>query len=141
MTIAAIDFGRRRIGIALADNGGLVIRPLEVVERHALRKDLEAIKSLFARFEVDRVIVGLPLNMDGSLGPQARAAESFADNLRDATGLAVELCDERLTTFEAEERLRALSGRRPSQRRRLLDAVAASIILESWFELRKSKSN
>jgi putative pre-16S rRNA nuclease len=72
------------------------------------------------------------LNMDGSAGPAAHAAEQFARHLRDMTGLEVELHDERLSTFEAEERLKAVSKR--GRRRAMVDAVAAVVILESWLE-------
>lgn len=136
MAIAAFDLGKRRIGIAIADNEGLAVHPIGALERRSLVRDLESIRARLVEFEVSHVIVGLPLNMDGSVGPAARAAETFAARLREACGLPVDLFDERLTSFEAEGRLRESSGRRARDKGRI-DAVAASIILESWLQKRR----
>jgi putative holliday junction resolvase len=137
MAIAGLDLGKRRIGLAIADNEGLAVHPIGALERRSVVRDLELIRSRFVEFEVTRVVIGLPLNMDGTVGPAARAAEAFADRLRDSSGLPVELFDERLTSFEAEERLRELSGKR-ARDKGSVDAVAASIILESWLSHRRS---
>jgi putative holliday junction resolvase len=130
MTIASLDFGKRRIGLALAygDHGAVI--PLEVIERKSLARDLDRVAARLAELEVSQVIVGLPLNMDGTEGPQTEVAIRFADQLRDTSGLVVELFDERLTSFEARERLRESGGRRP---RDGIDAIAAAVILESWL--------
>jgi len=138
MAIAALDIGKRRIGIAIADDDGLAVHPLGALERRSLVRDLAMIRERLAEFEVTHVVVGLPLNMDGSAGPAARAAEAFANRLREATGLPVDLFDERLTSFEAEERLKQLSGRR-ARDKGTIDAVAASIILEGWFNHRRTR--
>jgi putative Holliday junction resolvase len=134
MIIAAIDFGRRRLGIAAADPSGIVVYPAGVIQRHSLKRDLAALSSLLKELEANRIIVGLPLNMDGTAGPAVRAAEQFAQHLRAATGLEVELHDERLSTFEAAERLKTTSKR---GRRAMVDAVAAVVILESWLEAQR----
>lgn len=136
MTIAALDFGRRRIGVAVADIDGLVVRPVDTIERKSVSKDLQRIKALCDSLEVTQIVLGLPLNMDGTSGPQAKLVEDFAKHLREATGLPVELFDERLTSFEAEQRLRSIP---PSRRTRnnSIDAVAASVIMESWFQARR----
>ena len=131
MAVAAIDFGRRWLGLAITDASGRGAFPLATIERHSIVRDLETIRARLAEFEVVRVIVGLPLNMDGTAGPMAHAAENFAERLRIATGLAVELFDERLTSFEAEDRLRVMPHR--GRDKRAIDAVAASVILESWL--------
>jgi putative Holliday junction resolvase len=131
MTIASIDFGKRRIGLAMAyDEHGLVL-PLEIIERKSLANDLARLAARLKELEVSQVVVGLPLNMDGSEGPQARAAARFAAELKQATGLAVTLFDERLTSFEARERMREAGGGRSPRGR--ADAIAAAIILESWL--------
>ncbi len=85
---------------------------------------------------VTKIIVGLPLNMDGSAGPAARAAEDFAARLSEFCGLPVETCDERLSSMEAEERLRELPGRRGRAKAKV-DALAAVIILERWLRERR----
>jgi putative holliday junction resolvase len=137
MAIAALDLGRRRIGIAIADDAGIAVHPIGALERRSVARDLESIRARLVEFEVSHVVVGLPLNMDGSAGPSARAAVAFADRLREASGLAIDLFDERLTSFEAEERLKELSGRR-ARDKGTVDAVAASIILEGWLNHRRS---
>lgn len=129
MSVAALDLGRRRIGIAALDAAGVAVHPLAVLKRCSLGRDIEAIAGHLGARGIKRVVVGLPLNMDGTEGPQARAVRRFAEALRAATGLVVELHDERLSTREAREQMAGL-GRR---RERPVDAVAAAIILESWL--------
>jgi len=135
MTIAAIDYGKRRLGIAASDVSGKVVYPVGVIERRALKRDLVALGARLRELEATRVIVGLPLNMDGTVGTAARAARQFAQTLHGATGLAVELYDERLSTFEAKARLKTASkhGRRGA----CVDAVAAVVILEAWLEAKR----
>lgn len=136
MPIAAIDFGRRRIGLAITDGVGQGVYPLGMLERRSLTRDLEAIRSQLAERSVSRIIVGLPLNMDGSEGPSARAARVFAEHLGSATGLPVEMFDERLSSYEAEERLRGAAASRAAKKA-ARDAVAAAIILEGWLQKRR----
>ncbi len=132
MAVAALDFGTRRIGVAVADATGLIASPLCTLKRRSIRTDLEALDRLLKARQIDRIIVGLPLNMDGSEGPMARAARAFAGRLGLATGLAVELLDERLSSFEARDRLAAFAPR--ARRKASIDAVAAAVILESWLK-------
>jgi putative pre-16S rRNA nuclease len=135
MRIGAIDFGSKRIGLAITDDQGRDAYPLQMIERRSLRSDLEAIHALFRERGVKIIVVGLPLNMDGSEGPMARVVRAFAKQLRTAMGLPVELYDERLSSFEAEERLRgAISSR--AARKRAVEAMAAVVILEGWLESR-----
>jgi putative Holliday junction resolvase len=110
------------------------------MERRSLNHDLDAIRSQLAERGVSRIVVGLPLNMDGTEGPSARAARTFAEHLGMATGVEVEMFDERLTSVEAEERLRSASTSR-SGRKAARDAVAAAVILEGWLESRRTQSN
>jgi len=135
MAIVALDLGKRRIGVAATDASGLAVHPLGTVERRNLKYDLEAIAALIAGREVDCVIVGLPLNMDGSEGPAALTAREFARQLTESLGVRVELYDERLTSFEAKERLKQISLRR-SKRKPAIDQIAAMVILESWLSRR-----
>jgi putative Holliday junction resolvase len=137
MAIAALDLGKRRIGIAITDDDGLAVHPIGALERRSVIRDIELIRARLVEFEVYQVVVGLPLNMDGSAGPSACAAAAFANRLREASGLPVDLFDERLTSFEAEERLKELSGRR-AREKGTVDAVAASIILEGWLNRRRA---
>jgi len=134
-TIVAIDYGKRRLGIAASDPSGILAYPAGVIRRRSLERDLATLTARLRDLEANRIIVGWPLNMDGTVGNAARAVEQFAQHLRRATGLDVELHDERLSTWEAEVRLKdATTGGR---RRCDLDAAAAVVILESWFEARR----
>jgi putative Holliday junction resolvase len=138
MPIAGIDLGRKRIGLAVSD--GQTAYPLGIMERRSLKSDLEAIHSRLAERGVSLIVVGLPLNMDGTEGPSARAARAFAEHLGSATGLPVEMFDERLSSVEADERLREASTSRTAKRA-ARDAVAAAVILEGWLEARRAHQN
>jgi putative holliday junction resolvase len=140
MAVAAIDFGRKRIGLAITDADGRGAYPVGIVERRSLKEDLDAIRSQLAERRVSRIVVGLPLNMDGTEGPSARAARAFAEHLGTATGVAIEMFDERLTSVEAEERLRSASMSR-SGKKAVRDAMAAAVILEGWLESRRTQPN
>ena len=131
MVIAAIDFGRKWVGIAVSGPDGSGAYPVSTLRRYSLARDLEALRSLLTQYEVSRAVVGMPINMDGTSGPQALAAEAFARQLREFTGLEVETFDERLTSFEAEERLKTL-GSRKKRKEHAIDAIAACVILEGW---------
>jgi putative Holliday junction resolvase len=131
--IASIDLGRKRTGIAAAEHG--VVFPVAVVAPVSLNDLVDTVARRLAEMEAARVIVGWPLNMDGSAGSQALVAERFADQLRLKTGLPVELFDERLTSYEARQRLTAVPRRR--RRGEAIDALAACVILESWLQNRE----
>ncbi len=135
MYCLALDIGDRRTGIALGER---LARPLTTLKRRSKAEDFVAIGRLVREHHVDTVVVGLPLNMDGSKGFQAAKVERYALLLRDALaemGLAVDLVlwDERMTTEEAEERM-VESGVRESDRRQRIDAVAAAVILQSYLD-------
>jgi putative Holliday junction resolvase len=128
-----VDLGRVRIGLALADGVLRTARPLRVVTRRSADADLAAIRDAAREYEVERAVLGLPLNMDGSEGPAARLARAFAPKLAEALGVPVELFDERLSTFEAETRLRD-QGFSAKDRRSRVDAEAAAVILQGWLD-------
>ena len=112
MAIAALDLGARRIGIAVTDADGFSAHPLRTIERRSFAADLEAIRIALGSRQIECLVVGLPVNMDGSEGPMARHARNFAARLGEALGFEVKLQDERLSSFEAENRLGS-SVRRP----------------------------
>ena len=139
MAFAALDLGARRIGIAVSDSSGSPVHPLRTIDRsRSTDADIAAIKLTLGSQPIECLIVGLPVNMDGSEGPMARHARNFAARLADATGIAVELQDERLSSFEAEWRLG--NSVRRGKRKRAIDAVAAVVILESWLDRHSSAS-
>ncbi|MEW6278673.1 MAG: Holliday junction resolvase RuvX [Candidatus Eremiobacterota bacterium] len=132
MRLMGIDYGRRRVGVALSDPSGRIASPHSTLDGRRLGTLLEEIAGLVRAHEVAELVVGLPVNMDGSLGPQARDAERFAGILRDRLGLPVELQDERLTTAQAGSALRQ-GGGDP----RAVDRVAASLILQAFLDRRR----
>jgi len=132
MRILGVDHGGRRIGLAITDPLGIAAHPLDVLSVKTDAEAVEAIRRVVREREVERIVVGLPLNMDGSEGAQARAARRFAGMLREALGTPVEMQDERLTTAAAERALLEadLSRARRTRRR---DAVAAQVLLQTYL--------
>jgi putative Holliday junction resolvase len=134
--VLAIDAGERRVGLAISDELRMLARPLAVLDRRqGLTGVLDAIAALSTREGVVQVIVGLPLNADGSAGSQARRAEHFAQLVARVSGVPVSMWDERLTTVEAEAVLRA-QGRsvRKARAAGQVDAIAAAVILQDYLD-------
>jgi putative Holliday junction resolvase len=131
-----IDLGSKRIGVALANSEGTLATPLEVVARSGDRgRDHRAIAALAEETGAEVLVVGDPLSLDGTPGPAAAAARAEAAELAEATGLPVELWDERLTTVSAERDLAARDLKGPA-RRRVVDMVAAAVMLQAWLDRR-----
>jgi putative holliday junction resolvase len=137
MAIASLDVGRRRIGLAVTDDSESRVFPIGAIERHGGLRDFAEIARRLHDYSVSRFVVGLPLNMDGSEGSAARSARAFAQRLGTALHLPVDLFDERLTSFEAEDRLKEVGVARSAQKA-AIDAVAAAVILEGWLAMRAS---
>jgi putative Holliday junction resolvase len=133
VTLLGLDFGERRIGVAVSDELGVAARPLPLVERTSRAQDVARIGEIASRRKVHTIVVGLPLNMDGSVGPAARRAQRFARLLGRELEVPVELWDERLSTAEAERALIA-AGERRARRREVRDGVAAALILQSYLD-------
>ena len=135
MRYLGLDLGRATIGLALADDIVRTARALRTIRRTSEEGDLSALRDVARDYEVTRAVLGLPLNMDGSEGASARLSRGFAPRVEAALGVPVELFDERLSTFEAESRLReqGVSGR---ARRERVDAEAAAVILQGWLDRR-----
>jgi len=133
MRIAALDVGEARIGIAVSDELGLTAQGVGVVQRRGGRHDLEALAERLAPYQPERLVVGLPLNMNGTEGPQAEKVRAFATRVAEHLALPLEFSDERLTTVAAERTLLEadLSRRR---RRDLVDQVAATLILQTYLD-------
>ncbi len=138
--ILAIDYGRRRIGLAISDEMGLMARPLATLTRTNRRNDLRRLREIARAHGAGRILVGHPLNLDGTAGEMAAEAARFAARIRKGLGLPVELAEERLSTWEAEQMRDARPQRR--QREAPVDAVAAAVILRDYLERREaSKGN
>jgi putative Holliday junction resolvase len=138
MPIAALDLGRRRIGVAVTDAAAFGAHPVGIVERRALKHDLDAIAAMLRGRAISIIVVGLPLNMDGSEGAAALSARKFAAQLAESLGVTVEMFDERLTSIEARERLADLPARKGT-RKTAVDALAAVVILEGWMQANPDK--
>jgi len=132
----ALDLGEKRIGVAISDALGMVARPLEIFLRTSRKADFAHIGALVVAHQVDAVIVGLPLNMDGSEGRQAAWVRDYSAALAETLTVPVHLWDERLTSEEAADILRArgASRRGKSTAKGTLDAVAAAVILQSYLD-------
>lgn len=134
MRALGIDLGSKRIGVAVSDPTGMIASPLEVVTRSGQSAgDHRRLLRLAEEWEVDRIVVGLPLSMDGSEGPAARAALEEIEQLRRVSAVPVATYDERLTTVTAERHLTemGLDGR---QRRGVIDKLAAAVMLQAWLD-------
>lgn len=140
MRLLALDIGERRIGVSVSDPLGLWARPLTVLARRSREEDYAAIAALVEEYGATRVIVGHPLSLSGDVGPQARRVERYAAGLAQRLQVPVVLWDERLSTAEAEQILRA-AGESSRQYRDKVDAVAAAVILQSYLDAAEAKEH
>jgi putative Holliday junction resolvase len=138
MRILAIDYGSKAIGLAISDELQLTVRPLTTIrrERRKFEEVLESICKAIADHEPGTVLVGLPLNMDGSHGEAARKAENFAARLQPRLSVPIIMVDERLSSYEADQMLREMSFDL-RQRKARSDEYAALIILQDYLETLK----
>lgn len=134
MRLMGIDWGEKRVGVAVTDPLGLTAQPLEVVPND--NKLFLRLKELISKYEVTEIIVGLPKTLDNKLGPKAAQVMSFSKSLRKETGLKVTEFDERFTTLETERRLISFDMSR-DKRREVIDKLAAASILEDFMKRQK----
>ena len=130
--VLGLDIGERRIGVAVSDPTGTVARPLATLVRTSRESDFQTIRRLIEEHSVDRIVVGLPLSLNGSEGPQARQTRRFSRHLAEAVPVPVEFWDERYSTATAAEILLGRKRRRPSAQS-TVDAVAAAVLLQSYL--------
>lgn len=135
MRIMGLDIGEKRIGIALSDPLGWTAQGHSVLQRKDLISDLQHLRDLCREYEVESIIVGLPRNMNGTLGPKAMEVQEFANHLAVHTGLGVDFWDERLTTRSAERTLLEADVSR-RKRKQVIDKVAAVNILQGYLQSR-----
>ena len=138
MKIMAIDFGDARTGIAISDITGFITGETMVVQSYNPEKAANEIAEIVKSRYVDRIVLGYPRNMDGSLGPRAEKSAAFAEVLRELTQLEVVLWDERRTTIDAH-RILSENSRHGKKRKEKVDAVAASLILEGYLGFLKNQ--
>lgn len=131
----AFDIGLKRTGAAITDDLYITAQPLGVRERVGYRTELAWARELMERYDIERIVVGHPISMSGERGERALACESVAKKLANELGLEVALWDERLTTAEAERTLIAADVSR-AKRKKVVDQMAAQLILSSWMAAR-----
>jgi putative Holliday junction resolvase len=139
--ILAIDYGQKRYGLALSDENGVTARPFATWTRINRRRDLARFRELVKKQGVRRIVVGLPLHLDGSASEMSEAARSFAARVAKALGVPVEMTDERLSSWEAKQtvstnqsRQQSVSRRSSQTRKTTLDDVAAAVILRDYLD-------
>lgn len=135
----ALDVGERRIGVALSDETELIASSVGAILRTPEKSEFGEILALINKYRVGTMVVGLPLSLDGTIGPQARAVQAFIEALRRVTQITIESRDERFTTVEAERLLRE-AGVRPSRDKPRIDAVAAAILLQAYLDSRRNET-
>jgi putative holliday junction resolvase len=146
--ILALDYGRARIGMAMASTDAAIARPLGVLERINRNEDMRRLREIAREHSVKQILVGLPLRLDGTRGEMAEEAQRFAQRVHKQLGLPVEMIDERLTSWEAERQLEEQQGRsfhetpayapsgrkrKPEKEKGSVDAMAAAIILKEYL--------
>jgi putative Holliday junction resolvase len=132
-TVLAFDFGEKRIGVATGETLLASAHPLTVIRAESNDQRFAAIGKLIAEWQPEQLVVGLPTHVDGTPHEMTRLATKFAERLKKRFNLPVSMADERLTSLDAESRLRE-TGHNAKSAKPLLDAVAAQLILQTWFE-------
>ena len=148
--ILAIDYGKKRLGLALSDEHGVTSRPYATWTRINRRRDLARLRELVRQQGVRRIVVGLPLHLDGTPSEMSEEAKSFAARVEKALGLPVEMMDERLSSWEAHQTLAAVnssmrarrgsSGRAAGRQKTPLDEIAAAIILRDYLDRARTRT-
>ena len=131
--ILGIDYGQKRIGIAISDPLRLIAYPLETVERKRIE---DSIRRILEKYSIEYVVIGYPLRTDGKLGEREEEVKSFAEKIKEKFNINIKLWDERYTTIEAERIIRDI-GKKPSRDKGRVDRVAASLILQSYLDYLK----
>lgn len=137
MKIMAVDYGAARTGLAICDKTEFLASPIGVIYEKDFDKVIDEAAKAAKENNAEEIVVGLPLNMDGSKGEKAQLCEEFGQKLSEAVGIPVKMWDERQTTMQAAEYLNATNVR-GKKRKAVIDQVAATIILESYMQYRKN---
>ena len=133
-----MDIGSKRIGVAISDPLGITAQGVMTLERETGEAVFESLAAIASEREVEEIIVGLPLNMNGSHGPQAKAASLFADAIKEKLNLPVKLWDERMSTSQVE-RVMIEGGASRAKRKKKIDKLAAQIILQGYLNTKTQK--
>lgn len=135
MRILGLDYGSKTVGVAMTDALGMTVQPYKTIQRDReskLRQTLSEIAEIVEQYQIEKIVMGLPLNMDDTEGDRATKTRDFAEKLKLRVAVPIEFTDERLTTMEAEEILDQ-SGIPRSEQKKVIDQVAAQLILEQYL--------
>lgn len=135
MRILGLDYGSKTVGVAMTDALGMTVQPYKTIQREReskLRQTLSEIAEIVEQYQIEKIVMGLPLNMDDTEGDRASKTRDFAEKLKLRVAVPIEFTDERLTTMEAEEILDQ-SGIPRSEQKKVIDQVAAQLILEQYL--------
>ena len=141
MRIMGLDFGAKTVGVAISDPMLITAQGVEIIRRkeeNKLRRTLARIEELIVEYQVEEIVLGLPKNMNDTLGPRVEATLEFKDKLERRTGLPVHTWDERLTTVAAD-RAMSEAGIRGEERKKYVDKIAAVFILQGYLDLKSLK--
>ncbi|WP_019120062.1 Holliday junction resolvase RuvX [Brevibacillus massiliensis] len=133
MRILGLDLGERTIGVAVSDEMGWTAQGVETIRRQSAEKDYARLNELILQYQVGEIVIGLPKNMNGTIGPRGEQCQAFASALAKRTSLPVHLWDERLTTMAAEKMLISADVSR-QKRKKVIDKMAATLILQGYLD-------
>ncbi len=133
-----LDVGKKRMGVAGCDGTGLIATGLTTIYRTSWAEDMEQLQDIITAREVEIIIIGLPYNLDGTIGLQAKQVQKFANKISSSFQLPIEYVDERLTSVEAEVQLKAQNNF-STRNKGAVDRRAAAIILQQWLDMRRAK--
>ena len=140
VAVLGLDVGRKRIGVAGCDGTGLIATGITTIHRSSYQRDIEQLQTLIDEREINLLVIGLPYTMSGDIGAQAKQVQKFARRLAETFNLPIEYIDERLSSIEAENQLKA-QKRFSTYDKGLIDQQAAQIILQQWLDLRRQQQN
>jgi putative Holliday junction resolvase len=135
-----LDVGRKRIGVAGCDRLGLIAFGITTIYRRSWLVDMQVLAEIIRERDIDTLVVGMPYNMDGTIGQQAQQVQKYAHRVADHLQMHLEMIDERLTSFSAEEMLKEM-GYNLKQNKALIDRQAAVIILQQWLDLKRNQAH
>lgn len=134
--VLGIDYGKKRLGIAISDPMGIIAQPLPTIEYKSLPEAFEQIKSILNEYDIKEIVIGIPYNLKGEIGAASRQTNEFVKRLKNEIALQVTLWDERYTSIQAERTIREL-GKSPSRNKGKIDAISAVLILQNYLDFKK----
>ncbi|AAM24474.1 MULTISPECIES: Holliday junction resolvase RuvX [Caldanaerobacter] len=138
MRVLGLDVGDKTIGVAISDVSSTIAQGITTIRRKSFVEDVKAIEEIVKKYSVEKVVVGLPKNMNGSIGPQGEKVIKFGEKLREVLRIPVVFWDERLTTLQAERFLIEGVDMSRGKRKKVIDKLAATIILQSYLDSQKN---